>query len=130
MATIAPILFMPFRPGDASLPSGVVDAAFLHDVANHVDRNARPKLYASIARALKPDGCLVLIDPHGGALRLLEELGAFGFHTEEDFDGVSGKILDTKLVSGIRLRFRPDGTRSAEKCELASHAGHEPGRRP
>lgn len=95
------------KPSDVSLPEDTLDKAFLHDVADHVRRSARPKFYASIARALKADGRLFIFDPHGGAKRHLDELRKYGFvaETDEDLAELSKKELNDLLQDGIRFRY-------------------------
>ena len=93
---------------DASLPENSLDVAMLHDVASHVTKKARPKFYASVARALKAEGRLVIFGPHGRARRMLDELRGFGFYpeNERELDALDEPKLDAKLRSGIRFRYR------------------------
>ena len=104
VANIKPVLS---KRNDVSLPEDTLDTAFLHDVADHVQRSARPKFYASIARALKADGRLYIFDPHGGAKRHLDELRNYGFvaETDEDLTEFSKKELKELLQEGIRFRY-------------------------
>ena len=86
---------------DVSLPQDSLDTAMLHDVAAHVDKSGRPRFYASVARALKPDGRLVIFDPHGKTRAMLDELAEYGFapvKADEPDD------LDQWLQSGIVFR--------------------------
>lgn len=103
VANIKPVLS---KPNDVSLPEDTLDTAFLHDVADHVQRSDRPKFYASIARALKADGRLFIFDPHRGAQRHLDELRKYGFvaETDEDLTELSKEELDGLLRNGIRFR--------------------------
>ncbi len=89
---------------DVSLPKDSLDTAMLHDVAAHVNKSGRPKFYATVARALKPNGRLVIFDPHGKTRAMLDELAEYGFtpvQADEPDD------LDTWLQSGIVFRHTP-----------------------
>ncbi len=86
---------------DVSLPQDSLDTAMLHDVAAHVDRSGRPRFYATVARALKPDGRLVIFDPHGKARAMLDELAEYGFTPVEDQQPAD---LDKWLQRGIVFR--------------------------
>ncbi len=93
---------------DVKLPAHSIDVAYLHDVASHVARKARRKFYASLARALVPDGRLVVFGAHGHTKKYLEEFAGFGFHLEEgqDLEGLTGKALDKRYLAGLRFRYR------------------------
>ena len=99
------------KPHDVTLPVGTVDVAFLHDVADHVDKRARPGFYASIARALRRNGRLVIFDPRGNAAAHLKELRGCGFRPEtpKDLANLQPRELDKRLHQGIRFRYRPRG---------------------
>lgn len=101
---LAPVLS---DPDNVALPADIIDTAFLHDVADHVSKSDRPKLYASIARALKARGRLVVFDPHGKAERHLRELRSFGFVPENGVElaDLSSSELDEQLEDGIRFRY-------------------------
>ena len=92
---------------DVSLPANSLDTAMLHDVASHVDRAARPRFYKSVARALKPEGRLVIFDPHGGARSMLDELREYGFvpSGDEALSSLSQDDLDERLQNGIVFRY-------------------------
>ncbi len=92
------------RSDDVSLPEDSLDTAMLHDVAAHVDKSGRPRFYATVARALKPDGRLVIFDPHGKTRAMLDELAEYGFTPVEDDEPDN---LDEWLQSGIVFRYRP-----------------------
>jgi ubiquinone/menaquinone biosynthesis C-methylase UbiE len=47
-------------PDDPRLPAATVDTVFFCDVLHHIDN--RPAYYAKLAKALKPDGRIVVID--------------------------------------------------------------------
>ena len=47
-------------PDDARLPPGTIETIFFCDVLHHIDN--RPAYYATLAKALKPDGRIVVID--------------------------------------------------------------------
>ncbi len=89
---------------DVSLPEDSLDTAMLHDVAAHVDKSGRPRFYATVARALKPDGRLVIFDPHGKTRAMLDELAKYGFTPVEDQEPDD---LDQWLQSGIVFRHTP-----------------------
>lgn len=95
-------------PDDVLLPEDSLDTAFLHDVACHVARKARKAFYASIAKALKPGGSLVIFGHHGGAEKHLKEMRQYGFEPEtpEALAGLSAKELNAKHKSGIRFSYR------------------------
>ena len=95
---------------DVSLPQDSLDTAMLHDVAAHVNKSGRPKFYASVARALKADGPLVIFDPHGKTRAMLAELADYGFTSKANlkrFNGAidwfqqRGKKLDGKVADKI-----------------------------
>ena len=89
---------------DVSLPQDSLDTAMLHDVAAHVDRSGRPRFYESVARGLKPDGRLVIFDPHGKTRAMLDELAKYGFTPVEDQEPDD---LDQWLQGGIVFRHTP-----------------------
>ncbi|MEE8143606.1 MAG: methyltransferase domain-containing protein, partial [Planctomycetota bacterium] len=91
-----------------TLPVDSLDVAFLHDVAAHVEKKARSRFYASIGRALKPAGRLIIFDPHGDAKEHLQELERYGFLPEqrEELSGLSWDELDVQLKAGIRFRYQ------------------------
>ncbi len=89
---------------DVSLPEDSLDTAMLHDVAAHVNKSGRPKFYATVARALKPNGRLVIFDPHGKTRAMLDELAEYGFTPVEDDEPDD---LDQWLQSGIVFRHTP-----------------------
>ena len=93
---------------DVSLPAESLDLAVLHDVASHVRESARPAFYASVARALRPEGRLILFGPHGGARAMLAELAGYGFHAEgaAELAELSERELDARLERGIALVHR------------------------
>ena len=92
---------------DVLLPESSLDTAMLHDVASHVDRSARPRFYASVARALKPRGKLVIFGPHGKARSMLDELRRHGFVPPDDeaLSAMSEIDLDERLEAGIVFRY-------------------------
>ncbi|MCH6551362.1 MAG: methyltransferase domain-containing protein [Planctomycetes bacterium] len=87
---------------DVSLPENSLDTAMMHDVAAHVEEAGRPRFYASVARALKPHGRLVIFDPHGEARSMLDELREYGFVAVGD--ATEGE-LDEWLENGIVFRY-------------------------
>ena len=93
------------EPGDVSLPEGSVDIAMLHDVASHIDRDARESFYLSVRRALRHGGRLVVFGPHGEAETMLEVLRANGFVPLDDgLATLDADELDRHLSDGIVLR--------------------------
>jgi ubiquinone/menaquinone biosynthesis C-methylase UbiE len=48
--------------GDPNLPPGGVNLAFIHDVLHHIDQ--RPEYVKALARTLKPDGRIAVIEFH------------------------------------------------------------------
>jgi SAM-dependent methyltransferase len=99
------------EPGDISLPEESLDIAVLHDVASHVDSDARQSFYGSVRRALRPGGRLVIFGPHGDAETMLAVLEAHAFApvNEDDLDGLPPDDLDRRLAEGIVFRFAPGG---------------------
>ena len=97
-------------PGDISLPEESLDIALLHDVASHIDHDARESFYASVRRALRPGGRLVVFGPHGQAEQMLQVLREHGFAPveEKDLEGLDTEELDRRLEEGIFLRSRTD----------------------
>jgi SAM-dependent methyltransferase len=93
-------------PDDVSLPPNCLDTAMLHDVASHIERGARPRLYESLTRALKPQGRLVIFGPHGKAAAMLTELRGYGFIPVDDdaLAKLSREDLDERLRDGIVFR--------------------------
>jgi len=105
---IANIKAIHSKKDDVSIPPRSLDFAILHDVASHVDKESRPRFHASIARALKDDGRLVIFGPHGKAREMLDELAEYGFHAEDEtqLDQLPPERLDERLAQGIRFTFR------------------------
>ena len=93
-------------PGDVLVPEESLDIAILHDVASHVDLDARVSFYASVRRALRPGGILVVFGPHGEAEQMLEVLREQGFAPveEEGLEGLDTEELDRRLNEGISFR--------------------------
>ncbi|MHC4217357.1 MAG: class I SAM-dependent methyltransferase [Planctomycetota bacterium] len=102
-AHIVPVLS---DPDDVTLPEDCLDTAMLHDVASHVSRDARPRFYDSVTRALKPEGRLVVFGPHGRASAMLTELRGYGFIPLDDeaLAELSREELDQRLADGIVFR--------------------------
>ncbi|MBI3697314.1 MAG: amidohydrolase family protein [Acidobacteria bacterium] len=78
-------------PNDPKLAAGSVDVIFICDVIHHIDQ--RPAYYKLLARALQPDGRLVIVDFHKRELPvgpppamkiaredLIQEVETAGFH--------------------------------------------------
>jgi SAM-dependent methyltransferase len=97
---VVPILS---EPGNISLPKNSLDIAMLHDVASHVDADARASFYKSVKRALRPRARLVVFGPHGEAETMLAVLREHGFTPvdEQALDGLSTDDLDRRLDEGI-----------------------------
>ena len=102
------------EPGDISLPEDSLDIAMLHDVASHIDRDARESFYESVKRALRPRGRLLIFGPHGDAENMLEVLrvNAFTPVNADALDGLPADDLDRRLAEGIVFRHAPGGTPS------------------
>lgn len=99
---IVPVLS---EPRDVSLPEDSLDVAMLHDVASHIDPDARESFYLSVRRALRHGGRLVVFGPHGEAGSMLEVLRANGFVPLDDGLATLGADeLDTHLLDGIVFR--------------------------
>ncbi len=99
MANVVPVLSV---PDDVSLPANSLDTAMLHDVAAHVEKAGRPRFYASVAQALKPNGRMIIFDPHGEARSMLDELRGYGFvPVGDEAEG----DLDEWLENGIVFRY-------------------------
>jgi SAM-dependent methyltransferase len=102
---VVPVLSL---PDDVSLPENSLDLAVLHDVASHIDREARPSFYDSVRRALKPGAQLAVFGPHGEAEEMLRVLRSNGFVPLQDdiLRALSSAELDRRLAEGILLRPR------------------------
>lgn len=70
-------------PDDPSLPADSLDAIFLNDVIDWVERSALAGFLAGLREALKSDGRLVIRDPSGGPDRVIAELYRAGFSLVE-----------------------------------------------
>jgi ubiquinone/menaquinone biosynthesis C-methylase UbiE len=70
-------------PDDPSLPADTLDAIFLNDVIDWVERRALAGFLAGLRGALKEDGRLVIRDPSGGPDRVISELYRSGFSLVE-----------------------------------------------
>ena len=66
-------------PDDPTLPSDNLDAIFLNDVIDWVERPALAGFLAGLREALKENGRLVIRDPSGGPDRVISELYRSGF---------------------------------------------------
>lgn len=67
------------RPDDPMLATDSLDAVFVNDVIDHVDRSALAGFLAGIRSALKPSGRLIIRDPNGGPGRVIAECYRHGF---------------------------------------------------
>ena len=96
-------------PNDVSLEPASLDLAFMHDVAAHVEQAARPEFYSSLARALKPQGVLVIFGHHADTHKIFEEVGRYGFRPEDP--GATAELtahdLDALMEAGVRFRYQP-----------------------
>jgi len=70
-------------PDDPGLPADSLDAIFLNDVIDWVERSALAGFLAGLREALKSDGRLVIRDPSGGPDRVIAELYRAGFSLVE-----------------------------------------------
>jgi SAM-dependent methyltransferase len=66
-------------PDDPRLPKNSLDAIFLNDVIDWVERPSLAGFLAGVRDALKADGRLVIRDPSGGPGRVIAELHRAGF---------------------------------------------------
>jgi ubiquinone/menaquinone biosynthesis C-methylase UbiE len=66
-------------PDDPMLPPDALDAVFLNNVIDHVDRPALAGFLDGIRQALKPAGRLLIRDPHGNPDRVIAECYRAGF---------------------------------------------------
>jgi ubiquinone/menaquinone biosynthesis C-methylase UbiE len=66
-------------PDDPMLPQDSLDAVFLNDVIDYVERSALAGFLAGIRSALKPAGRLVIRDPNGNPDRVIAECYRAGF---------------------------------------------------
>jgi len=70
-------------PDDPMLPEDSLDAVFLNDVIDYVDRGALAGFLAGIRSALKRAGRLVIRDPNGNPDRVISECYRAGFNLLE-----------------------------------------------
>lgn len=70
-------------PDDPMLPPERLDAVFLNDVIDYVERRALAGFLGGIRDALKPTGRLILRDPNGGVGRVIAECHRAGFDLVE-----------------------------------------------
>lgn len=68
---------------DPNLPADRMDAIFLNDVIDWVERRSLAGFLAGLRAALKEDGRLVIRDPSGGPDRVIAELYRAGFSLVE-----------------------------------------------
>jgi SAM-dependent methyltransferase len=96
-------------PNDVSLEPGSLDLAFMHDVAAHVKRAARPEFYASVAKALRPEGVLVIFGHHADTHEIFEEVGRYGFRPEDPRASAESTAheLDALMDAGVRFQYLP-----------------------
>lgn len=66
-------------PDNPMLPKDALDAIFINDVINYVDRAAQAGFLDGIRRALKPAGRLIIRDPKGNPDRVISECYRAGF---------------------------------------------------
>lgn len=66
-------------PDDPMLPKNALDAIFINDVINYVDRAAQAGFLGGIRSALKPAGRLIIRDPKGNPDRVISECYRAGF---------------------------------------------------
>ncbi len=66
-------------PDNPMLAKDSLDAVFVNDVIDHVDRSALAGFLAGIRSALKPSGRLIIRDPNGGPGRVIAECYRHGF---------------------------------------------------
>jgi SAM-dependent methyltransferase len=88
------------------LPPGALDAVFLNDVIDFVDRSALAGFLDGIRRSLKADGRLVIRDPNGGPDRVISECYRAGFALVEARVPLSGPS-QSFATGWYALKFRP-----------------------
>ena len=66
-------------PDDPMLPKNALDAVFLNDVIDYVERSALAGFLAGIRSSLKASGRLIVRDPNGGPGRVIAECYRAGF---------------------------------------------------
>lgn len=66
-------------PDDPMLPHNALDAIFINNVINYVDRKAQAGFLGGIRSALKPAGRLIIRDPKGNPDRVISECYRAGF---------------------------------------------------
>ena len=103
------ILAILSMPEDVSLEEESVDLAFMHDVASHVKEDVRPEFYASLTRALRPQGVLVIFGHHSDTHRIFEEVSRYGFRPENagEYSGLTARELDVRMEQGVRFLYQP-----------------------
>lgn len=67
------------KPDDPTLPKGALDAVFLNDVIDFVNRQSTVGFLAGIHEALKEGGRLIIRDPNGNSDRVIAECYRAGF---------------------------------------------------
>ncbi len=70
-------------PDDPMLPRERLDAVFMNDVIDYVERRALAGFLAGVRAALRPTGRLVIRDPNGGVGRVIAEFHRAGFELVE-----------------------------------------------
>ena len=104
ISNVVPVLSVPH---DVSLARRSLDVAFLHDVASHVRKKDRPRFYASIAKALKRKGRLMIFKAHGGVRKFLKEMEQYRFKAEnrKSLESLTDKELNAVGNNGIWFSY-------------------------
>ncbi|MFV1959627.1 MAG: class I SAM-dependent methyltransferase [Planctomycetota bacterium] len=93
-------------PDDPELPPDSLDAIFMNNVIDWVERRALAGFLAGVRTALKSDGRLVIRDPSGGPDRVIAELYRAGFALVEakiPLEDVPGRSFSTGWYA-LKLR--------------------------
>jgi ubiquinone/menaquinone biosynthesis C-methylase UbiE len=93
-------------PDDPMLPKDRLDAVFLNDVIDYVDRSALAGFLAGIRSALKPAGRLVVRDPNGNPDRIIAECYRAGFTLVEAKVPLANATTRTFSNEWYALKFR------------------------
>ena len=88
------------------LPANTMDAVFLNDVIDYVERSALAGFLDGIRHALRPSGRLIIRDPNGGADRVIAECYRAGFSLVEAKIPLMGAPTSAFTDSWYALKLR------------------------
>ena len=97
-------------PDDPMLPKNALDAIFINDVINYVDRASQAGFLDGIRSALKPAGRLIIRDPKGNPDRVISECYRAGFI-----------LVEARIPLGSEPLSRSGGGWYALKLRRAEH---------